>query len=406
MALSFLFLTRTLGIWYNRSMDRTLRVLLETTPDQANALAETSRLFTLSFNAVCAYGWEHGEKNGVRLHHATYAPLKAEYPTLVSDLHIQARVKATEAVKSAFALQRKGKKVSAPHSVACPPRYNIHTLKVNWQARSVRVSTTAGRMTLPFYVPAYAEKYISGKVATADLIQRDGRWWLHIVVDIPAPEVAPSPDVVGVDLGLAQPAVTSNNKFLGERRWREVEARYFRLRRKLQKAGTKSAKRHLKNMRGKQRRFRRDCDHVLSKRIVQATPPGGTIVLENLTNIRSRVKQRHGAQSRRIHGWSFAQVRAFTEYKAESRGCTVVGVDPRHTSQRCSRCGYVSRHNRRSRALFKCRKCGYTTHADRNGALNIAALYLASVGMSDTGGLSVNQPIVGNPRGSLTSHPL
>lgn len=383
-----------------------MRVLLQTTPDQADALAETSRLFTLSFNAVCAYGWEQGEKNGVKLHHETYATLKAKYPTLVSDHHIQARVKATEALKSAFALKRKGKTVSAPHSQACPPRYNVHTYKVNWTDSTVRMSTVAGRVTLSFHVPDYARQYIGGTVATADLIERNGRWWLHLVVDIPAPEIAPTDAVVGVDLGLAQPAVTSSNKFLGGRRWREVEARYFRLRRKLQKAGTKSAKRHLRKMRGKQARFRRDCDHVLSKRIVQATPPGAAIVVENLTNIRSRVKQRHGAQSRRIHGWSFAQLRSFITYKAEARGCTVDGVDPRHTSQTCPKCNFVSRHNRRSRAFFKCRQCGYSLHADLVGARNIAAKYLASVGIPDAGGLPVNQPIVGNPSGSLTSHRL
>ena len=37
-------------------------------------------------------------------------------------------------------------------------------------------------------------------------------------------------------------------------------------------------------------RRRRDHDHVVSKRIVQATPEGGTIVLENLTGIRKRAQ--------------------------------------------------------------------------------------------------------------------
>ncbi len=100
-------------------MDRTVRVKLQPTPEQAEVLAETLRLFTQAFNAVCAYGWAHGEKNGVRLHHATYYACKAEAPALVSDLHIQARVKATEAVKSALALKRKSRKVSAPSARAC-----------------------------------------------------------------------------------------------------------------------------------------------------------------------------------------------------------------------------------------------------------------------------------------------
>jgi putative transposase len=385
-------------------MDRTVRVLLQTTPEQAAALAETLRLFTLSFNAVCAYGWEHGEKNGVHLHHETYTTLKTEYPRLVSDHHIQARVKATEALRSAFVLKRNGKKVSAPHSLACPPRYNVHTYKVNWSDCTIRLSTAMGRMTLPFNVLDYARQYIGGIVATADLIERAGRWWMHIVVSIPSPVVVPTDIVIGVDLGLAQPAVMSNNQFLGERRWREVNARCFRLRRQLQKVGTKSAKRHLRKMRGKQSRFHRNCDHVLSKYIVQATPVGATIVLENLTNIRRTTKSRKGAQSRRLHGWSFAQLRSFIMYKAEARGCTVGGVDPRHTSQTCPKCNFVSRHNRRSRSFFQCRECGYSLHADLVGARNIAAKYLANGGTSATGGLPVNQPIAGDHRGSPASH--
>lgn len=372
-----------------------MRAKLKPAAEQAVALSETVRLFTSAFNAVASYGWEHREKNGIKLHHATYYPLKAQYPGLVSDLHIQARVKATEAVKSALALQRQGRKVACPCSSACAPRFNVHTFKLEWGANTVRLSTVQGRMTIPFTLPGYARRYEGLPLATADLVRRGNDFWLHVVVNLPKPDVNPTSDVVGVDLGLAQPAVTSNNQFLGKHRWRGVEARLFKLRRSLQKKGTQSANRHLRRLRGRQARFRSDCDHILSKKIARCIPEGGTLVLENLTNIRSRAKQRHGAQSRRLHSRSFAQLKSFIEYKAEERGCTVAGVDPRHTSQACSRCGHIARNNRRSRAWFHCRECGFQLHADLNGARNIAAKYLAKDSMSVLGGLSVNQPIVG-----------
>lgn len=375
-------------------MDRTVRVLLRPTADQAAALAETLDQFTAVFNAVCAYGWQHREKNGVRLHHATYYPLKARYPALVSDLHVQARVKATEAVKSALTRARQGRKVRCPRSSRCPVRLNHHTLTVRWAEQTAVLSTTRGRQRIAFHVPAYARKYIGHKVCTADLTQRHGRFWLHVVVDVPVPDVSASGQIIGVDLGLARPAVTSHNKFFGERRWRELENRYFRLRRALQSKGTRSAKRHLRCLSGKQLRLRRDLDHQLSRQIVDSVPPGSTIVVENLKNIRARVRQRRGRQNRRLHSWSFAQLRAFLAYKAEEKGCTVVGVDPRHTSQTCPRCGCVYRHNRRSQSEFRCRDCGFRLNADLVGARNIAAKYRASVGRSDTGGLPVNQPIV------------
>jgi putative transposase len=344
---------------------------------------------------VAAHGYEKGEKNGVTLHHALYYPQKSAWPDLVSDHHIQARMKATEAVKSALALARKGRKVSAPHSASCPPRYNVHTFKVVWQQGIVILSTTGGRQRIPFSIPVYAEKYSGAKTCTADLIHRDGTWWLHIVVDVPAPEIAPNDTVIGVDLGIAQPAVTSNAKFLGKKRWRDVEAKRFRLRRALQKSGSKSAKRHLRKIGRKQQRFRRDCDHVLSKQIVASVEPGSTIVVENLTNIRARVKTRHGKQARRIHGWSFDQLRNFIGYKAEERGCTVVGVDPRHTSQACPRCSHTARNNRRSRGFFQCRQCGYSLHSDLIGAVNIAAKYRGAFGKSECVERPVKTLIVG-----------
>jgi len=375
---------------------RTIIIALEPANEQLAALTETCDLFTEVFNAVCTGGWQHAEKNGVRLHHAFYRPLKAQHPTLVSDLHVQARVKATEAIRSALALKRKGKKVSCPHSTSCPPRYNLHTFKIDWASRTVRLSTTAGRQTIRFAVPVHAERYAEHPVDTADLVCCEGRWAMHVSVTVPAPAVDPVNDVVGVDLGLAQPAVTSNNQFLGKKAWRSIENRLFKLKRRLQERGTKSAKRHLKKIHKSQARFRRDCDHVLSKKVVQACPAGGTIVLENLTDIRKRARAKSNTEAkRRLHGWSFAQIKIFIAYKAEERGCTVAGVDPRHTSQRCSRCGHTAKNNRRSRAVFKCRKCGFSLHADLNAARNIAAKYQTHVGMPDMGGHPVNVPIAG-----------
>jgi putative transposase len=379
-------------------MQRTIRIQLEPSSAQANALAETSRQFTAVFNAVCAYGWRERLSNGVKLHHRTYYPLKTDYPALVSDLHIQVRVKATEAVKSALALHKAGRKVSQPHSDACPPRYNVHTYRVDWESRTVRLSLIGGRQTIRFRILDYSANYAGYPTDTADLLFRDGRWWLHVVVTVPAPDIVPTDQVVGVDLGLSRPAVTSTNRFLGKRAWKAIEGRLFKRKRTLQKKGSRSAKRHLRKVRRKQARFRRDCDHRLSKQIVGSVEPGGTIVLENLQDIRRRVKLRRKTETkRRIHSWSFAQLKGFIAYKAEEQGCTVVAVDPRHTSQACSRCGHTARNNRCSRALFVCRVCGFALHADLNGARNIAAKYRAEGGRTVSGGLSVNQPIASNP---------
>jgi putative transposase len=352
-------------------LNRTVRIRLRPTAEQANALHETMRQFTASFNAVCRVGWEKRIGNAHDLHHLTYYSCKAAHPALVSDLHIQARQKAAEAVRSALTRARRGKKVSCPNSLLCPPRYNGHTFKVDWEAATVSLSTTAGRMSVSFNLPKYAVYAIGLKVATADLISRNGKFYLHVVVDLPAVEVPDNGPVIGADLGVNRPAVTSDNRFHGKRHWREISKRTFRLRRALQSNGSKSAKRHLKRLAGRQRRFRRDCDHVLSKSILRDLPPGTTIVLEDLTHIRSRVKARQGEGKRRLHAWSFDQLRTFLEYKAEAKGCRIVVIDPRYTSQRCNACGHIEPANRRTQSEFKCCRCGHRQNADLNGAKNV-----------------------------------
>ena len=59
------------------------------------------------------------------------------------------------------------------------------------------------------------------------------------------------------------------------------------------------------------------------------------------------------------------------EYKLKRNGGTLVKVNPQYTSQKCSRCGHISKENRKTQAKFICEKCGNTLNADYNASLNI-----------------------------------
>lgn len=410
-------------------MDRTITVQLNPTPEQARILKATLEQHTACFNAVAHQGFTTACSNGVELHKRTYYPLRAQYPDLPAQLVCAARVKATEAVKSALTWKVKKeqaypksvekarkmgrpipafKPVRCPHSELACIRYDQRSYWVKWDTLTCSLATVDGRMELGFTVPTHLKQYRGHKACSADLCYRKGRYTLHIVVSLPEPSIPPTTTVVGVDLGLNRPAVTSNRQFLGEKRWKEQERRVFRLKRKLQAKGTRSAKRHLKKLSGKQFRRRRNHDHVLSKHIVQHASPGSTLVLENLKNIRDTSKMGRGKQGskkrdnkRRLHSWSFAQLYSFIEYKAEARGMRVVKIDPRHTSQTCSKCGYQARTNRRSQSVFHCRSCGYQLNADLNAAHTIREKYLASLAQDGTpvlSGFAVKEPIVSDLR--------
>lgn len=369
-------------------MKRTVRLRLWPTGEQGKILSETTAQFTASFNRVTAEGWRLRNGNAFTLHRLTYRNCKAAHPKLGSDLHIQAIRKAAEAVRSTLAHSRKGRKVQAPRSSSCPPRYNLHTYRVDWGARVVRLATTQGRIDVPFSLPLHATYAVQAATATADLVLKKGCFYLHVVVSLPDIPFEDTGHAIGVDLGLSHAAVTSSGKFLGRKHWREVTRRRFRIRRALQANGSKSAKRHLRRLANREQRFRRDCDHALSRWIIRNTEPGSVIAVENLANIRGRMRSGGGQARRRLHSWSFARLRGFLEYKAEAKGCRVVGVDPRHTSQRCNLCGFIARDNRPSQSLFHCQECSHQVNADLNAARNIRDRHLVGWANGPSGGPS------------------
>jgi putative transposase len=140
----------------------------------------------------------------------------------------------------------------------------------------------------------------------------------------------------------------------------------------LQQRGSMNAKRHLRKLAGKQRRFQKDTNHRIAKQLVQkAKDTRRSIALEELTHIRSRTTVRKSGRARHSN-WAFGQLRAFISYKARLSGVPIALVDPAYTSQRCSACGHTERRNRKSQAEFCCVVCGHTAHADCNAACNIS----------------------------------
>ena len=67
----------------------------------------------------------------------------------------------------------------------------------------------------------------------------------------------------------------------------------------------------------------------------------------------------------------WTMLREMIRYKASRAGNLLNLVDPAYTSQQCSYCGYTSKDNRRSQAVFCCVSCGHTANADHNAAINI-----------------------------------
>ena len=355
-------------------MKATLKLRLHTCRDTEGLLLETLRQSTACFNAVTAHGWDAAERNGTRLHHATYAGLRAVYPSLPSQLHCAARVKATEALKSVDERLKQGRKAGRPTSDLCPVRYDARSYWVKLSEGMASLATIAGRVCARFNVCGYYRRYLDWNPCSADLCfdVKARRFYLHVVVETDAPETVCT-GVLGVDLGIVELATDSEGDQYSGEAVKSVRCRVRRIRRLLQARGSKSAKKHLKRIRQKHSRFSRDTNHVISKRLVAtAANSRKALGVEDLKGIRDRSETVFSREMRwQMGNWAFDQLRQFLSYKAEAAGIPLVSVDPRNTSRTCSQCGHCGKGNRRSQAKFLCLQCGFDADADKNAAVNI-----------------------------------
>ena len=350
------------------------QVKLQPTDDQRAALLETMETANAACNYISEVAWETGTFKQFALHKLVYYPVREKF-----GLSAQVTVRMEAKVADAYKLDRKTKRHFLKHGAIT---YDERILSWRLSDQTISIWTMGGRQRMSFLAGERQLKLLEHRMGQADLILRDGEWYLHQVCEVnESPEFDPT-GWLGVDLGIVNLATTSDGQvFSGAK----VEARrqWYEYRRAvLQSVGTKSAKRRLRQLSGRQSRFQRNTNHCISKTIVEtAKDTERGIALEDLKGIRSRTRLRRGQRSRHSN-WSFWQMRQFVTYKAILAGVPVVFVDPAYTSQTCPHCGFVSKSNRKSQESFSCGRCGYVGLADHIAAMNIAAR------------AAVNQPMV------------
>jgi IS605 OrfB family transposase len=346
-------------------------------------IADTVRQFNECANFFLGLGFRHKTYSKARLQPLGYYEARKRWPRLQASLVQGARDCAADM------LRREQLKTLPKKRLESSTRYNQRTFKAYLESGSLSIATVGGRRRVPLHIPEYFRQYVGGEVVSLRLREVRGRLWVDLVVELPDIRKKAPSTVVGVDRGVNNTAVLSNGWFFNSKAIRNVRGRYAYTRRRLQAAGTRSAKRHLKRLAGRERRFQADVNHCVAKQI--ASLDFDAAALEDLSIRRDRKLGR--GFNRRLGGWAFGQLERFLAYKLESLGKTLLKVPPEYTSQRCSRCGTLGRRNRHS---FSCPSCGLSLNADLNAARNIAHLGSALVGRP-----IVNGPIVA---GGETGH--
>jgi putative transposase len=351
-------------------MKQTLAVKLAPSSEQRAALLATLERFNAACDWIAAVAFRERCANKVALQKLVYYAVRAQFE-LSAQLTIRAIAKAIEAYKSDKATQPHFR----PHG-AMP--YDDRLM--SWKGVD-RVSLLAltGRVIVPVRLGNYQTARRNQVRGQADLIYRDGTFFLYCTLEVPEPIAMEANNYLGIDLGIVNLAADSDGRRYSGAAVEHHRRIYAHRRRNLQRKGTHAARRKLKSLRRMQARYQADTNHVVSKAVVAvAKDTARGIALEALGGLRERVSV-HRRQRARHANWAFAQLRRFIEYKARGAGVPVVAVDPRNTSRTCPACGIVDKASRRSQAEFSCTSCGYAGLADVIAARVIATRARAAV---------------------------
>jgi len=152
-------------------------------------------------------------------------------------------------------------------------------------------------------------------------------YYLLVTLNLDVPELKPEniKKIKGVDVGQRYLAVVTDTQnqtsFFSGKQIRHQANKYQKARKTLQRKDTRSAKRRLISLSGRERRFTADANHLISKKIVSSHT---LIGLENLkyirerTNLRSSKKASKKQRKANINQskWAYAELHGYIDYKS------------------------------------------------------------------------------------------
>ena len=211
-------------------------------------------------------------------------------------------------------------------------------------------------------------------------------WYIALAVEKEDnPFISNNRDKVGMDLGINKYAVLSDGSIVQNKHISKADrTKLKRLQRIIsrRKKGSHKRRKAVLNYARKYEhtaRIREDWLHKLSYNLVNSY---SFIAYEEL-KVANMMKNHHLARS--IGEESWGNFINYLQYKAESAGCVVVGVNPKDTSKTCSECGNIQDMLLFERT-FHCQKCGMSKDRDLNASINILKRATSGQGGSHASG--------------------
>jgi hypothetical protein len=184
---------------------------------------------------------------------------------------------------------------------------------LSWQTAERRISiwTVAGRVKDVAFTaaPEQLATLALYRKGESDLVCRDGMWFLLATCEVPEAPLNTDPvDFLGIDLGIVNIATTSDDEILAGRELNRTRLRDRKLRTKLQRKNTPSARRRLKKRRRKEARRAKDINHKIAKHVV-AEAGGTSHALQAVGEHRSRNRpgrpDRHPRTGTASQAWGY-----------------------------------------------------------------------------------------------------
>ena len=248
-------------------------------------------------------------------------------------------------------------------------------------------------------VRAVLHRELVGKIKTVTVSRSwTGKYYASVLCDDGEPLPAPigcmdEEAVIGLDMGISHLAITSDGyKEANPRFLRQVDANLRRKQKSLSRKQKGSANRNqarvlVAKVHEKVTNARNDCQHKLSKRLIDENQ---AVCVETL-RVKNMLKNRNLAKHIADASWS--ELLRKLGYKARWAGKHLVQVDRWFASSKtCSVCGVSAAVMPLSVRRWRCESCGHEHDRDINAARNIrqqgiVKLKAAGLSVSACGGL-------------------
>ena len=252
----------------------------------------------------------------------------------------------------------------------------IKTSKPKWMSKKKQKSIPFKSIKIKndsFVLPKFGKvkvfkfKEPKGKLRTARIVKEADGLYLKVVVKTQdTTQKRESQSICAVDMGVKYFLVTSDGEFINNPKhlFKKLEKLRIEQRRlsRMKKFGSNWSKqvKIIQRLHLKVRRCRLD---FLQKESSKLAKLYDTIIIEDLS---IREMSKNTKLSKHILDCSWGTFFELLNYKLN-----LIKVAPNYSSQECSKCGYISKENRKTQSLFECLKCGFSENADYQASLNL-----------------------------------